>query len=186
MPNKRKDPSNPIQIVAPNEMKDSKGQWRTHSLFWEWRRDNYTPIYTTKEEDLEIDGIVYKSLKKLYFSYNHLPGCEYDFAMEVLGSWQHWKRLENSFLRVLIAEWRDELDVRIKANAMKQIISQASHGEGSSAITAAKYLSEKGYEPKRGRPSKEEKERALKQDTALQNEIANDLERVGLKLVKGK
>ncbi len=82
----------------------------------------------------------------------------------------------------MIKGWRDELDVRIKAKGIKAIILH-SLDDDPKGLQAAKYLVEKGYAPKRGRPSKEEVERELKVDARAAKEHQTDLERIGLKLV---
>ena len=165
-------------------MKDEKGKWRTYSLFWEYRIDNHPYHWTLLDSDREFEGKVIPSLKKIYLDYNHVPGFEYDFAMEVLGSWAHWEKLCVSGVKQHVASWKEELEVKIKANSIKSIIQASIEGEGASKLQAAKYLDGKGYAPTRGRPSKEEKAGRLIQDNAVNNEIADDLERVGLKAIK--
>lgn len=168
-----------------NPLKDSDGRWRTASLFWEKRVDGYDPIWSLKDEDHEVEGIVYPSLKKIYFSYDHIPGLEYEFAMETFKSWDHWIKLCKSQLRDTFAEWRDELDIKLKANAVRTIIRTTMEG-GAAAANAAKYLAEKGYAAKRGRPSKEEVERERKIAAGVDKELENDFERMQLKVVSNK
>lgn len=162
-------------------MKDSNGKWRTYSLFWEHRQDKYKYFWSLKDKGTEE----LPSLKEIYLSYNHIPEFEYTFAEEVIGSWAHWMRLCRSGLKPHIAEWREELDIKLKANAMRAIINTSVEGDGASRLQAAKYLSDKGYSQLRGRPSKAEKERIAKQEVGLHNEIEDDLERVGLTTIKG-
>ena len=62
------------------------GRFRTQSLFWELRYgvdEKYPPVFTLKAEDIEREGIQYLSLKKIYMTYDHVPGLEYDFAIDV-------------------------------------------------------------------------------------------------------
>ena len=169
--------------------KDDIGHYRTQSLFWELRHGvdtiKYPPVYTTKDEDIERDGVEYKSLKKIYMSYDHIPGFEYEFALEHLGSWDHWNKLANDTipeLKNMIQSWRDELDIRLKAHGLKALI-HASRDNDAKGVQASKYLVEKGYIQKRGRPSKEEVDRELKANTKLKKEFESDLERIGLKVV---
>ena len=170
--------------VTNNPMKDVKGAWRLSTLFWEHRNDAYIPLFTLQDEDREIEGVVYKSLKKLYLSYEHIPGAEYDFALEVLGSWEHWTKLCNaSQVRDHVQSWREELEIKTRANAIKSVIKTSLDGSAAGA-TAAKWLAEKGYAPKRGRPSKAERAGHLKQEEKLHKEIQDDMERIGLKAVK--
>jgi hypothetical protein len=172
--------------------KDDLGRYRTQSLFWELRHgvdtNKYPPVFTTKDEDIKRDGITYKSMKKIYMSYDHIPGYEYEFAIDTLGSWDHWNKLANDTipeLKNMIQSWRDELDIRLKALGLKALI-HASRDNDAKGVQASKYLVEKGYIQKRGRPSKEEIERELKADTKLKKEFQSDLERIGLKVVGDK
>ena len=162
-------------------MKDVLGRWRTLSLFIEFPQDGYEPIWTLRETTWKD----YPSLREIYLSYAHVPGNEYNFAQEVIGSWDHWNRLCRSHIAKDITSWREELDIKLKANAIKNIIATSKEG-GASGTTAAKYLADKGYAATRGRPSKAEKEALAKQESRSNNDLDDDLERVGLKLVGTK
>lgn len=167
-----------------NPMKDIRGAWRLGSLFYEYSKDGYAPLWTICDTDRKVGDITYPSLKCIYMSYEHTPGSEYEFATEVIGSWVHWERLVKSpLIRDVLQQWRDELEVKIRANAIKGII-KTSVGDSSASATAAKWLAEKGYAPKRGRPSKAEKAGHLKQEERVNKEIQDDMERIGLKAVK--
>ena len=166
-----------------NKLKDSLGRYRTLSLFWETRHPNLEPIYSIKGYDLEKPEGTYPSLKKIYLSYDHVPGYEYEFAMNIFGSWEHWAKLcKISQIRNDIQEWRDELDIKLKCKSMKAMMTAALDNDAK-GVNAAKYLAEKGYETKRGRPSKAEVERETKVQAKVNKELENDLERIGLKIV---
>lgn len=166
-----------------NEFKDKGGRWRSASLFWEERIEGYTPIFTTKDEDLVKGDITYKSLKQIYLSYNHIPGYELDFANEILGGWNHWLKLADvSLIKGLIQSWREELDIRIKADALRMMMEASKDGDAK-GVNAAKYLADKGYEKTRGRPSKAEVIRETKIQAGATKELHDDMERIGLKLV---
>lgn len=166
-----------------NPLKDHDGRWRTASLFYEKRNEAMTPLWTLKDEDYEVDGITYPSLKKIYFSYDHTPGLEYEFAKETFNSWDHWVKLCNSGLRAIFAEWREELDIKLKANSIRSIIKATKRGDAA-GVSAARYIAEKGYAPKRGRPSKEELERTKRIEAGVEKELEDDLERMKLAIVK--
>lgn len=169
--------------IRNNPMKDSKGCWFTQSLFIEWKREGCPAKWTIYEQDYIVDGKTYPSLKKLFLAYDHVPGNEYEFALEVIGSWEHWQVLTKSKrLGEFISAWREELEVKTRAKAIKSIISTSLENTSAGA-TASKWLAEKGYAPKRGRPTKAEKAGYIKQETSLEKEIEGDLERVGLKIV---
>lgn len=180
----KKEPGCKSKNVTNNPMKDNKGVWRTDSLFFEFKHDDLPYHWTIHDRDREEDGIVYPSMKLIYMSYDHIPHHEYQFAMNVLGSWDHWLRMcQSSRVGQHIAIWREELDVKIKAMAVKEIMSLAK-GEGAAAANAAKWLAEKGYSPKRGRPSKEERDGYLKQEERVHNAVDEDMARLGLKAIK--
>lgn len=166
-------------------MKDRFGRSRTVSLFVETVRptlDNYQPIFTLKEDDVEIDGKEYLSLKKIYMSYNHIPELEYDFAMDTFGSWEIWQDFQNNrTLRAHIAKWRAEMEIKLRATAIKDMISVSQSG-GPSSAAAARWLAEKGYIPKheRGRPSKAEVARETKIQAGIKDTLDIDMERLGI------
>jgi|SaaInlStandDraft_2_1057019.scaffolds.fasta_scaffold86029_1 hypothetical protein len=177
-------------ISMNNKLKstDSVGRYRTLSLFWEWNTPGDKPaLFTNKAEDIVRDNVTYKSMKKLYMSYEHAPGLEYDFAIEVLGSWEHWQKVVNGSkeLQEMIKDWQHELDIRLKAQGIKAIMRH-SLDDDPKGLQAAKYLVEKGYAKRAGRPSKEEIERELKTDAKAAKDRQADLERIGLKVVNGK
>lgn len=174
-----------------SDLKDAMGRYRTQSLFWELRMkddiDNYPPLFSLKDYDLEKDGITYPSLKQKYMSYDHIPGFEYEFAMDVFGSWDHWNKLANDTIPAIknvIREWRDELEIRLKAQAIKSLI-QTSRMDDTKGFNAAKFLADKGYAPQRGRPSKEEVEREKKIQAGVNKDLEADMERLGLSVVNG-
>lgn len=166
-----------------NPLKDKDGRWRTASLFYEKRVDGLTPVWSLKDEDFEVNGIVYPSLKRIYFSFDHTPGLEYEFAMETFKSWDHWVKLCNSQLRSIFAEWREELDIKLKANAIRSVI-KATKRSDAAGVTASRYIAERGYASKRGRPSKEELERTKRIEAGVEKELEEDLERMKLTVVK--
>ena len=50
-------------------------------------KTEYTnPIFTIKDDNVIKDDVFYWSLKKIYFSYDHVPGFEYEFAKDVFHS----------------------------------------------------------------------------------------------------
>jgi hypothetical protein len=170
-----------------DNMRDVMGRFRTTSLFYETNRnpDKYPSLFSTKDYNHEVKGIIYPSLKNIYLSYDHVPEYEYDFAMDIFGSWDHWLQLfQSPDLKGMVEGWRDELAIRIKAEAMKNIIKK-SRSSDPSAAQAAKYLSNEEYKPKtRGRPSKVEiagNKAAMSRDRET---LDADMERLGIKLIK--
>jgi len=167
-------------------MRDERNIMRTTSLFWETKREanpEFAPMYTLRHDDYTVGDKTYISMKKIYMSYDHIPGFEYDFAMDVFGSWEHWEKITRSSFRSHIVAWREELDVRLKAEAMKQMI-YASKGDDARGVAAAKYLADKGYVPKKvGRHSKAELERERRIEAGVNKDLADDMERLNLHVV---
>lgn len=174
-----------------NKWKDDKSRWRTRSLFWEYahnaQREQFTPPYTIHDEDIVRDGITYVSLKRLYMTYDHVPGFEYEFANNHLGGWAHFQTIVNgnTILASDISKWREELEVKRRAEAIKAMI-RSSKEDGPKAFSASKYLANKEYSPARGRPSKEEVEREKRIQAGITDELSEDMDRIGLSLVNSK
>lgn len=186
--------SSKIKTYSFSELKDSIGRYRTQSLFWEFaflNQDRDTvlePIFTLKDYDVEKDGVIYPSLKSVYMSYDHIPGFEYEFALDVFNSWDHWSKLAsdtaNKQIRDAVSSWREELDIRIKAKAIKALM-MSSRIDDAKGFNAAKYLADKGYAPQRGRPSKEEVQREKKIQAGVSRELEEDMARLGLTVING-
>lgn len=169
-------------------MRDERFVQRTTSLFWEVRRERedpkLIPLFTLKDRDHEVDGVTYISLKKIYFSYDHIPEFEYEFAMDVFGSWEHWTKICKSSIRHEFAAWRQELEIKLKAEAMRQMIN-ASRTDDAKGVAASKYLADKGYAEKRkaGRPTQEEITRERKVQAEVDKTLVEDMERLGITVV---
>lgn len=165
-----------------NPLKDVLGRRRTTSLFWEFRHPRYPFLWTLAEDDIEKDGEIVPSLHRIYMSYPHIPEHEYEFAKDMFGSWDHWLRIQDSpEVMSYITKWREELEIRNKAQEFKNLILASRMGD----VGAAKFLADKLNPPKRGRPSKEEKEGFLKQTKAEKQEMNAIQDRV-LSLVARK
>lgn len=155
-----------------SKLVDTQGRPLTQSLFLEFGYNEYA-VYTTKDNDHEYKGIIYPSLKRLYIEAE--DPIEYDFANEYLLGWQHWIRLcENKMIRNHIDEWREELEIKLRTRAVKEMIKTASEN-----FQAAKWLADRGWINRgAGRPSKadiqEEKEKASR----IKEEFEGDVVRL--------
>lgn len=102
---------------------------------------------------------------------------EYDFVQRsrFVESWQHWNfMLASPYCRPDIDKWRDELEIKLRAEALQEIIKQSKTDKG---FQAQKFLLEKGWAPKRGRPSKEEVEGELAKQASILDEVDELFER---------
>ena len=174
-----------LQDIRP-QLKDTFGRFRTESLFLEtsksFRREEYPPVFTLK--DREYKGL--PSIKRIYMSYNHIPGLEYEFASDVFGSWAHWVKIyDGSKITPYVEIWRDELEIAVRAKALKAIMENALM-DGAKGSSSAKYLAEASWRgSSRGRPSKEEVKRELKVQAGIAKHFDEDLERIGLSVISG-
>lgn len=152
--------------IDKTKLKDTMGRPLSQGLFLEIGYDTEYAVFTLKDYDFTYQGKVYPSLKRLYLEY--ADPTEYEFAKEYLLGWSQWKKLQgNKSLSKHIEEWREELELSLRAEGVKGIIDAAAEGN----FQAAKWLTEKGWDKKgAGRPStkakqmEDELERMVKED----------------------
>ena len=154
-------------------------QWITRSLFLEQNafHPEIEPIYTLKQEDVEVNGKTYPSLHRLYV--HCMDTTEYAFANKHLGGWTHWMALtECNFFQPYLEAMRDELTINLKAKALQAIIAISQDPYAKGHLEANKFLIKEGIidnRPSRGRPKKtkdpkahfaeiKEEERRIKED----------------------
>lgn len=162
--------------IDKSKLLDGMGRPLTQGLFLEINYNTDFAVYTLKEDDFEYQGKLYPSLKKLYLKEE--DPTEYVFATKHLLSWKHWKRLcENVVLRRHIDEWREELELKLRSQAIRDMQSLCSSENGN--FSAAKFLADRGWEKRAaGRPSKAEKEKRLAMDDRLKSEFEDDVARL--------
>jgi len=167
-----------IELKYPKykgHLKDSVGRYRTQSLFREMNYGNteFDPLYTLKDEDPKGE---LPSLKQMYIEAS--DPTEYDFALAAFGEWHHWQLLsELPWMEEYVYQWRTELEIKIRSEAVKVIVKESESGKGK--YNAAKFLSDAGWlEKKRGRPSKSEIDRQVKVKAGIEKAIQEDLERI--------
>ena len=140
-------------MINKSKFLDNRGNPLTQSLFLELGYNQFA-VYTLKENDYEYEGKLLPSLKRLYLEMEDVT--EYDFASQHLLGWKHWVRLgENKNIRLHIDEWREELELKLRARAAKQMMELANAG----SYQAAKWLADRGWSTRAaGRPTKAEKD----------------------------
>ncbi len=155
---------------------DNGGRALTNALFLESTYDTKYAQYTLKEYDYEYEGKKYPSLKRLYLECE--DPTEYSFVQKHMGSWSQWQRIcNNKTLRPYIEDWREELEVRLRSQAIKNMIEMACSEDGN--FSAAKYLAEYGWEKRKaGRPTKDEVKRHLAAEEKIANEFSADIRRM--------
>jgi hypothetical protein len=158
----------------------SNGNLYTQGLFLELSyADPSNAIYTLKDEDHELNGRSYVSIKRLYLEI--ADPTEYEFAKACFYNWAHWKRMceKTTNLHPYIAEWREELEVMLRSQGVRGVVEEATSG-GKGAMQASKWLADKGWTEKRtaGRPTNLEVDKERKQQASVKSVIESDLERV--------
>ena len=100
---------------------------------------------------------------------------EYAGAIACIGSWENWKAFKRNwprFQREHLNNWLEEIEVRMKSQALKTLIM-------SGDTASAKFIAEGKYKEKRaGRPTNEEKQRQLGIEVQVEKEIEADLARL--------
>lgn len=163
---------------AYKALKDSMGRPRTLSLFWEHRSDKYPAPFTLKPYD-------HQGRISMYRKYMEIGDpTEYAQAMGLLGSWAHWERLTSqNWFKPYIDEWRKELKIKFESDRYREMLDVAENNQGTPiGIQASKWLAERYSKgaPKRGRPSKEEKAKALKEEREEATLLEEEKARLGL------
>ena len=165
-----------------SKLVDTSGRPLTQSLFLELGYSDYA-VYTLKDVDHELNGKKYVSIKRLYLDMEDTT--EYEFAKTYLLGWKHWQRLcENKQVLLHITEWREELELKLRARAVKQMMELA----GSGSYQAAKWLADRGWDTRgAGRPSNAEKEKQKAIAERVSNEYGADIHRLwGTENVDGR
>jgi len=130
-----------------------------------------------------VDGITYISFRQAYLDCG--DPTEYEQAMALTGSVEHWKTLcESPFFKEHLVKWRLELKEKLKSEQVMRMQDLAENGNDSVRIQATKWLFESPWEeetPTRGRPSKEERKAHLKVITEDEAHVAEDLARINIR-----
>lgn len=160
-----------------NPFRSDNGQHKTLALFIDIRWDYDNALYTLKDQDVKHKGKTFKSLRRLYLECGDVT--EYDFANQYLEGWSHWQRVcESPTLSKYIEEWREELEVKLRSQAIKGIVAE-SRSDSRSAFQAQKWLADKGWDKRpAGAPSKDEKAKQLKIHDKIKDELDSDLDRM--------
>ena len=175
-----------MPLFTMSQLKGPNGKCRTKSLFYELSYyDTTDVIFTTKEQDITVKGKAYVSLQQLFINMVPNDPTEYEFAMSVFGSWEVWKTIsEAPQLKPFVTNWRNEVVVKVKSQAI-QAIAEEMKSNGRSSFSAAKLLLDKGWldndtasQAKKKLQAKEQQE----QDKQALSLLENDAQRLGLKV----
>ena len=146
------------------------------------------PIFTLKTYDYEIpkDSKYFReegpnklrSLHQLYLQYE--DPSEYDFALGVFKSFEHWEQLtECLFFQEHLKKMRKTLEIKLDARTVRAAKEAMDNGIGPVALQAAKWLNSRVVKTsKRGRPSNEEIEGEIKRQAEEAQILNDDLKRI--------
>lgn len=175
-----------MAIDYSSKFTNAKGVFLTKSLFVDFSYNGNTDqcLYTLRSYD---DPRGYPSLKRLYLESN--DPTEYEFATKYFAGWDHWQLLlKTSFISSEIDSWRKELELKLRASALKEIINTADPLSGArNYYEANKFLvtggwlnnEEKKEAAKRGRPSKNDiRQKAVAEFVENAEQLEADLRRL--------
>lgn len=115
-------------------VQDTSGKNLTIALFKETNdgRSAHKYVWTMKE------------WKEVYLHYS--DPTEYLPAIHLIGDWNHWKMITKSWgCEPFIKEWREEVKIKLRAEAIAHLREQAASPKGTAA---ARWLAEQGFEGK--------------------------------------
>ena len=163
--------------IDKSNFKDELGRPVSTALFLEILYDEKYAAYTLKEEDFLYNGKLYPSIKRLYLEESDVT--EYRFAKKYFLSWSQWQKIcKSKAMQEHIEEWREELEVKIRADAIVHIVKNSGRNAAS-----ARWLADRGWaEKSAGRPSKEEIQKKIKIAAKINSEYDDDVKRM-LKVV---
>ena len=154
-------------------MKGENGVYLTQGLFYEF--NNQEAPYTLRDTGKKSHYVAQSG--KRYLSVPHVyRNCidEYEAAMELLGSWEHWKKLcsnkwfmEGKDSLSGLVDWREEKVIQDKMLAKKALLEAIEDGN----VAAAKLLYETTNKKTVGRPEKTKPEAKKSSVTSLAAEI---------------
>lgn len=167
--------------------KNETGVWLTSALFYErWletptpKRGPYEPIFSLYSER---EGMI--CCRTTFVEIGDPTG--YKWAMTYLGDLAHWDKLMAApWFKEAYDKWKQELFMRLKAEAVEQIYRIAMTEGSKSQLPAARFLAEMDKPAHgRGRPSKEEIDAETKRAMKIVEAEDEDFERIGLRVIKG-
>lgn len=151
---------------------------RTHSLFAETNTNEAAEPSPYSLSD-NVPGKV--SVRQIYMDME--DPTEHKFAIELLGSWQHWEVLKNTaWFKPYLESYRAELQARLRGEAIGKMAAALRAGDAS----AIKWFAEKDLytsdvpKAKRGRVSNEDRQKAARDLVISEKEERDTLRRLGL------
>ncbi len=121
----------------------------------------------------------FPSLYRLYLEMGDV--LEYNFSKTYLGGWEHWQKLQQcTWFKPYLKRWREELELKIRSEALTRLATDATSSSRSSA-SSNRYLLDRGWaidKNEKGRPSKEQIKEKAKEMAEFQTQLDTDLLRI--------
>lgn len=157
----------------------SNGLYYTKQLFWEMAdpsADRPYVLYSLKDEDHEVDGVVYPSIKRLYVEFE--DETEYEFAKRYFQNYSQFKKLlDATWFRIVIEDAREELKLKLAARALTTVKQKASEGDlRANQLLLSSWVDSK--KSKAGRPSKAQIKQEAEDLFRQQSSVRDDHERI--------
>ena len=112
---------------------------------------------------------------------NSCDPTEYTAAIQLAGTWAEWQRFKKEwagFREIILPEWKVELEIKMRSDAIKTVITDAT-SSSKSAASSAKWVAEGKFDNRPvGRPGSKRLEHEAKVNDALAREIEEDIKRV--------
>lgn len=124
------------KLPLAKRVRDTRGKFLTIGLFLETAdpRTRYAPLYCLGETDTA--GL--PSARRIYLEL--CDPTEYQAAMALVGSWDHWCYLCGlSWFKPYVEAWRAELRSKLKSRAV-EIAKELARGNDATALSASKWL----------------------------------------------
>lgn len=146
---------------------DAYGRRIVLSLFSEYSRGEYTPLWSLR-----------KDWKAIYLEV--ADPTEYETAMCLIGDWEHYSLIRNHpKIKPVMDAWAEEVAIKLKSAAFRKLEKLSSTPNGTAA---AKYISEGQFFGK-GRKAKQITE---EKQSKISERISEDMERLGLSVINGE
>ncbi len=169
-----------------------RGQYRINNMFFETCNKTDLPLATSgvnlpeytlsNMEWKDSSGNTYQPMRELFIACGDPTG--YKFALEVLGSYEHYQLLlSHSSIGPIMEEWVEEVKASVDSFAVNSIQDIVTNGGSQVQLSAAKFLASREYEEKGevGRPATDNKKRKLENHAkAIAKDTAEEMERLGI------
>lgn len=160
-------------IIPRDRLVSSNNIMRTQALFLEYKYMNVSSarvndsVYNLK--DFDWKGTL--SMQNIYVS------CvsEYEAAMTLVGSWNHWLKLKRcTWFKPYLEAWEMQRKLREETQAKQQLLEAAEDGN----VTAAKAIFDQGRTKRAGRPSTADKAKVARDDKDLDDFLKQSMAKV--------